>query len=275
MSRLVHAAASVNGVVDLDVLRGWVFDGQPPAEQTGGTAVRPAQVDANEWRRMSPMSRSVLALCAPLLDGVDAVVWGTHVGEIEPTERFLTRLFTRGHERCSPLSFQTSVYNAAAGHLSIAFGLTGPSETLSAGGATGLAVLTRALDLLALGRAQRVLAVAAEPATPLLQAATQVAGCPGTHAATAAALVLDAQPGGTQVTAGPGPAGMPHAGPLLTRHLRLPLEEPLSATEGLALEGVFGLSASAGMVAVALLADRGGMVIDHDGPAQWTATVQP
>jgi 3-oxoacyl-(acyl-carrier-protein) synthase len=128
---------------------------------------RPARVAAGPWRRMSRLTRMVVATAAPLLEGREdldtlPVIWGNTMGELVPVGRFLDRLYGEGPQACSPLAFQNSVTNAPVGHLSIGMGLRGPSETLSAGGASGLTALMRGVDLLRLGRAPAVLVVAGD-----------------------------------------------------------------------------------------------------------------
>ena len=133
--------------------------GQSPSE-----IARPASVEGGTWRRFSRLARLSAAVLAPLLD--EAVAWdgangdrrrapldlqeiplffGTGLGEFSSTFQFLRSLTLRGAAGASPLAFQNSVHNAAAGHLSIAFGLRGPSETLCAGDLTTLRTFERAM----------------------------------------------------------------------------------------------------------------------------------
>lgn len=84
----------------------------------------------------------------------------------------------------SPLRFQNSVHNAAAGQLSIAHKNKGPAMSLAAGNDTVAMVLLEALTLLALDDDNDVIAIVADE--PLPQSIR-----PGHHApAIAAALVL-------------------------------------------------------------------------------------
>ncbi len=118
---------------------------------------RPDGVAAGPWRRMSRVARLAVAVAAPLVvhrtDRVDlALFWGTGVGEFSSTAAFLRTLFQKGPAGASPLLFQNAVHNAPAGHLSIALGLKGPSETLCAGPLTALRTLERALTWVAVHR---------------------------------------------------------------------------------------------------------------------------
>jgi hypothetical protein len=83
----------------------------------------------------------------------------------------------------SPLRFQNSVHNAAAGHLSIAHTNKSPAMSLAAGNDTVAMVLLEAMTLLALGGEDVIAVVADEPLPQAIR--------PGHHAsAIAAALVL-------------------------------------------------------------------------------------
>jgi hypothetical protein len=89
----------------------------------------------------------------------------------------------------SPLRFQNSVHNAAAGQLSIAHKNKGPAMSLAAGNDTVAMVLLEALTLLALGGDDVIAIVADEPLPQSIR--------PGHHAsAIAAALVLARDTGG-------------------------------------------------------------------------------
>ncbi len=127
------------------------LEGQAPAELP-----RPIAVDAGVWRRFSRLARlSALALAPVLASGpsVDTneipLFFGTGLGEYSSTVQFLRSLALRGPDGASPLAFQNSVHNAAAGNLSIAFGLRGPSETLCAGDLTTLRTFERAIACVA------------------------------------------------------------------------------------------------------------------------------
>lgn len=125
---------------------------------------RPAAVDPGAWRRFSRVARLAAAAAAPVIEAAPAaceargvafdrdgvpLFFGTGLGEYSSSYGFLKSLFQKGPAMASPLLFQNSVHNAAAGHLSIAFGLRGPSETLCAGALTTLRTFERALCWLA------------------------------------------------------------------------------------------------------------------------------
>ena len=124
-----------------------------PESERPGELPRPAGLEPGVWRRFSRLSRLAAGVLSPLLDAAGGALdraeaplyFGTGLGEFSSTYTFLKSLIQRGPAGASPLAFQNSVHNAAAGHLSIAFGLTGPSETLCAGDHTTLRTFERAM----------------------------------------------------------------------------------------------------------------------------------
>jgi hypothetical protein len=115
------------------------------------------------------------------------VVVGSAFGELNTLVEMLEERERDG--LLSPLRFQNSVHNSAAGQLSIAHKNKAPAMSLAAGNDTVAMVLLEALTLLALGGDEVLAVVADEPLPPSIR--------PG-HATTAisAALVLGADAGG-------------------------------------------------------------------------------
>lgn len=227
---------------------------------------RLAQVPAGTWRRMSRLSRMVATAAAELASPGLPVVFGTAIGEIVPTTRFQGRLYTEGPDRASPLAFQNSVYNAPAGHLSIALGLKELSETVAAGGATGLSALLRGMTLLR--HFDEVLVIAADDANDALGAACAANGLPAPGEAVAALRIA---------RAGEGPRiqlelGVPEDA-TLTRRTRFPREDALAEAPGAPIEACLGLCPSAGLAALAALRGRGGRVVDLDGRSALSARI--
>lgn len=111
------------------------------------------------------------------------IVVGSAFGEIATLVEMLDE--REGDGVVSPLRFQNSVHNAAAGHLSIAHKNRAPATSLAAGNDTVAMVLLEAMTLLAQG-GDDVIAIVADEALP--QSIR-----PGHHATPiAAALVLGA-----------------------------------------------------------------------------------
>lgn len=161
--------------------------------------VRPASIDAGAWRRFSRVARLAAAAAAPVLEATDLdrdelpLFFGTGLGEYSSSYGFLKSLFTRGPAMASPLYFQNSVHNAAAGHLSIAFSLRGPSETLCAGALTTLRTFERALCWLE-ANGGYALVVLADDVTPESAAGWALGGIDIPPGEGGAAFLLSAAP---------------------------------------------------------------------------------
>lgn len=238
------------------------------------TPSRPSSIPAGGWRRMSQLARMAIGTAAPLLEGRTdlehlGLVWGTRIGEIVPTARFLERLIQEGPERASPLSFQNSVYNAPAGHLSIALGLRGPSETVSAGGATGLAALLRGADLIRLGMASTVLVLAGDDRNDTRTAAYAYVNHGGDPTDLVAAVLLTTVPTPVELIVRVGPPTCV----TFRRSQPIPGEHEFQSGEGLPTEPTLGTTPISGLAAVVALAEAGGTVVDQDGPTVLHATV--
>lgn len=215
--------------------------------------VRPAEIEASTWRRMSRLARLAAAATAPVLPAVHdrttlPLLWGTLYGEYATTFAFLRSLVTRGPAGASPLLFQNAVHNAPAGHLSIAYGLQGPSETLCAGGLTAFRALERASVLVEL-QGGPVLVVVGDELTADVQRGLAEAGAEGPWAEGAVALLV-----------GPGD-GLDWTDAPCDWHRAqtLPGEPPFVAT-GRAPELRFGLGAATDAFAVVASVGRGGVV---------------
>ncbi len=238
--------------------------------QRAPNPARPAGVAAAPWRRMSRLSRAAVSVAASLLADRGeleqlAVVWGNTMGELTPIARFLGRLYTEGPQHVSPMAFQNSVTNAPAGHVSIALGLQGLSETISAAGATSLAALLRAEDLLRLGRTERVLVLTGDDLNPTAERAWDLAGVEGPVGEAVAGLLLG--PGvGARLDIRQGADPLPDQ-PVFARRAALPGASALRLVPGsLAPEGSIGLVPSGGMAVLAALALAGasGSLVEQD-----------
>ncbi len=240
---------------------------------------RPEGVPAGSWRRMSRLSRMALEISWDLVaarGGEDrmGLIWGTHFGELDPTTVLLDRMSERGLAAASPMHFQNSVYNAPAGHLSISLGLKGHSETVAAGGATGLVALMRGLDLLELGVCPSVLVVAGDTLGPGLQRSWELLEAPGPVGESVTALLLERTGSGVPVQVLSGvPAVLPL--PCHARQSALPLETPLTGIpRPEAPEESHGLTPCLDLAMVAQLAEgKGGSVVGQDHGMILTALV--
>ncbi|MCC6528498.1 MAG: 3-oxoacyl-ACP synthase, partial [Polyangiaceae bacterium] len=84
--------------------------------------------------------------------------------------------------------------NAVAGHVAIAWGLTGPSFAVGAGLDAGLEALLAAAELVAAGDAERMLVVAPDEAGPVSRRWVEAVAPGRTLARGAVALLLTSEP---------------------------------------------------------------------------------
>jgi hypothetical protein len=158
-------------------------DGPPPSSAGG---IQP-EVWAGRPARLSRMDR----LCALSLCAVDAALRDAHIDPLAdawPAERCAVSLGTafgchatnedyyRGliaeAGLASPRLFAYTLPSSPVGEISIHYRVLGPATTLATGLTAGVEVLLDAARHLETKRADRVLAVAADVATPLLQRLT-------------------------------------------------------------------------------------------------------
>lgn len=207
--------------------------------------VRPGAIAAGRWRRMSRLARLAAVAVQDLVDRNSEVDWsslplvhGSAMGEVVPSSRFLDRMFLEGPDRASPLAFQNSVYNATGAHLSLVFGLKGPAETISAGMATGLMALSRAMEWLE--SAPAVLVVVGDDLNP-----TTLNAYANTSVAAGECVVAALIERGVGVSVRDGVHGSG-----LCRGVALPYERRFVALEGIRPEASVGLCCTSGLLAV-------------------------
>jgi len=230
-----------------------------PSFQLAPDPVRPERVPAGTWRRMSRLARIAATCAAPVLEGRSdldtlALFWGTGIGEFSSTTTFLRSYFQKGAAGASPLAFQNAVHNAPAGHLSIAFGLRGPSETVCAGPLTALRTLERALVWVTL-REQPALVLVADDLGPEVQQGYLFADAGSPMGEGGAALLLLPEGEGPTLTWEDAP---PAPGDWHRRHA-YPLEAPPGGV-GPAHDARLGLYPAVDLVALAACVRAGGTV---------------
>ncbi len=140
-----------------------------------------------------------------------AVVFGTGYGGLAATVDFLEGVAVRGNAFGSPTAFHQSVHHAPLGQLSIALQIKGACLTASDRELSGESALKVGFDLLASGRAERVLVVAADEIVPALVAAYAAFGLKVRPAEGAAAVLLGRPFTPSEVEGRPSPE--PHRGP--------------------------------------------------------------
>ena len=90
------------------------------------------------------------------------LVLGTMFGSVATISGFDRRALAAGPNYAKPMDFANSVINAAAGQTAIRFGLKGANATISGGVTSGAQAIAFAVDQIADGRAERLLAGGAE-----------------------------------------------------------------------------------------------------------------
>lgn len=185
-----------------------------PSPKTLRIAMIPQSDDAKE-RRLPRLERMALAAARQALSSETAktslaLVYATGYGGLTSTVEFLEGIASRGLEFGSPTAFHQSVHHSPAGQLSIALGLRGQSLTISNRELSGETALRVALAILATGRADNVLLVAADEHASALDAGYRAFGVlAGEEAAHpdrclnpgegAGALLLGKEPGPLQI----------------------------------------------------------------------------
>jgi 3-oxoacyl-[acyl-carrier-protein] synthase II len=110
-----------------------------------------------------------LAPAAAEWDGArTALVLGSAYGCHATNEDYYRGVVAGGPGGASPRLFAYTLPSSPVGEISIHYGVRGPATTLTPGLTAGVEVLGEGLRLLASGRADRALVIAAEVATPLL-----------------------------------------------------------------------------------------------------------
>lgn len=124
-------------------------------------------------RRSSPISYFAVAAALNALENAGlaitpataariAIVFAVTDGSVVYTRKFYDQIVKQGANAASPLLFPETVYNAPASHLADQLGVDGITYTLVGDGATGLAAVQMAEDLLALEQADHCIVVACE-----------------------------------------------------------------------------------------------------------------
>ncbi|MDR2642972.1 MAG: beta-ketoacyl-ACP synthase II [Planctomycetaceae bacterium] len=146
-------------------------------------------ISQREANRMELFAQYAIAasIDAVRLSGLDfsvmdtdrcAVIIGSGVGGLNEFETQHSRLLTKGASRVSPFAIPKIMPNSAAGNVSIHFGLTGASYSVSSACATSSNAIIDAMRMIRLGEADVVLTGGSEAATTLLG----VAGFSAMHA---------------------------------------------------------------------------------------------
>ncbi|MBI4952213.1 MAG: 3-oxoacyl-ACP synthase [Myxococcales bacterium] len=136
----------------------------------------------------------VAALGGPEALAGAGVVAGQALGPLDVNARFAARLAQKGPRGADPRLFPATSPNAVAGHVAIAWGLTGPSFAVGAGLDAGLEALLAAAEFVAAGDAERMVVVAADEAGPVSRRWVEAVAPGRTLARGAVALLLECEP---------------------------------------------------------------------------------
>jgi 3-oxoacyl-(acyl-carrier-protein) synthase len=149
-----------------------------PAREAGESAIPRLPVDLSRLRRMDRYARSgffagslslveagVIPRRSP--DATFGVVFGTAHGCRDSMVDFTMEILAaQSVEQLSPALFAETVHNTVNGELAIAWGLGGPSETITSGRTGGADAIARGGELVRTGRASAVVAGGAEGIHP-------------------------------------------------------------------------------------------------------------
>jgi len=96
------------------------------------------------------------------------VVLGSAYGNVDASAAFMHRIFDRGPRSASPAEFPNLVPSSPVGHVSIYLGLRGPAFATADLAASGESAFVQAVQLVATGQAQRIVAGAVEPKSDIV-----------------------------------------------------------------------------------------------------------
>jgi 3-oxoacyl-[acyl-carrier-protein] synthase II len=141
---------------------------ESPFDPAGG--IQPDDyLDAGRARRLDPGARlGVVAVEHALVDAgvrspATGVVLGSAFGNVDGSAAFMHRIFDKGPRSASPAEFPNLVPSSPVGHASIYLGLQGPAFATADLGTSGESAIVQAVQLLAAGEAERIVAGALEP----------------------------------------------------------------------------------------------------------------
>jgi hypothetical protein len=101
----------------------------------------------------------------------DAVVFGSRWASVGPLADFVRVAVAEGPDQVFPMAFPNTVASVHGGYVASLLGLGGPNVSVC-GPAAGFEAVVEGVALLSAGRADRVLAVAAEALDPVVEAGT-------------------------------------------------------------------------------------------------------
>lgn len=162
-----------------DLLGGSEDAARRPFEAPGAIGDLKTGADDRRLRNVDRVSRLGLAAAAlaiedaglgPESDGLHdmGVAFGSGFGCVATNAEYLRGILTKGPRFGNPVVFQNTVPNAAAGYISVAWELCGPTATFCSGAVAGLEAFEFAAHQIAEERCAGMLVVAAEELSPWL-----------------------------------------------------------------------------------------------------------
>lgn len=170
------------GLTPADLLRAY-RGGDRPTSTAGEFSVAEMDFDPSPYltpkqrRRMDRLGIFAVAASRMAFDAAGfvpeehdpdrvGVILGTGLGPVESLERFTVPVLESGAAAANPAVFPNTVYNAAAGQVSMLLGVRGPTSTLTAAHAAGATALGVAHDLLRAGAADALVCPAVDALAP-------------------------------------------------------------------------------------------------------------
>ncbi len=170
------------GMIGRSSLAGGMRRTSPQETLTGCATIPDSEIEhlisARRVRRLSDyvkltLAATTLACRDGALDAEDqascGVILGTSHGSAQFSADYYREIVEKGIDAANPMLFAEGVPNAAAAHLSMAFGCKGGCQTIIGSRTSGLDALGLARWRVATGECERVIISAGEEATPLMK----------------------------------------------------------------------------------------------------------
>lgn len=175
---LVTGLGPVCGLAsDWDAL--WRLFVHPDDARVPAGTPRPRAAPRRETRQADALGRLALEAVDRALEDAEldlaevdpedvGIAFGTGYGCLAANVEYLEGVLQRGSRLGNPIVFQNTVPNAAAGHVSVAQGIRGPTATFSSGWTAGLHALEFACQQIADGEVHTMVVVSADCLCPQL-----------------------------------------------------------------------------------------------------------
>jgi len=153
-----------------------LLEGAQPAE---GALDTDAHLDPVRARRLDRCARLAVVTVEtalrdagapdPATHSATGVLLGSAFGNVDGCAEFMHRIFEKGPRAASPADFPNLVPSSPVGHASIYLGLRGPAFATADLGTSGESAFVQAVQLIASGEAERMVAGAIEPRSRIVE----------------------------------------------------------------------------------------------------------